>query len=172
MLHHEAALLTLVRPHRFEKYLWSISSDNYLIIGGRDRQQNEHVVKKHLRDGRLLLIDLVTSLSPTHHPVHTGDLYVHADVHGATSVIIKNPAGTPVPPRTLQEAGTMAVCYSSAWEAHITAGAWWVQSSQVSKTAPPGEYLQTGAFMVRGRKNYLTPSPLVLGFAFLFKVSG
>ena len=66
----------------------------------------------------------------------------------------------------------MAVCYSSAWEAHIAASAWWVESSQVSKTAPSGEYLQTGSFMVRGRKNYLTPSPLVLGFAFLFKVSG
>lgn len=91
-------------------------------------------------------------------------------MHGATSVIVKNPAGTPVPPRTLQEAGSMAVCYSSAWEAHITASAWWVQSGQVSKTAPSGEYLQTGSFMVRGRKNYLTPSPLVLGFAFLFKV--
>ena len=69
MLGHEAVLLMLVRPRRFEKYLWSISSDNYLIIGGRDRQQNEHVVKKHLRDGRLLLTDLVISLSPTHHPI-------------------------------------------------------------------------------------------------------
>lgn len=28
---------------------------------------------------------------------------------------------------------------------------------QVSKTAPTGEYLVTGSFMIRGRKNYLPP---------------
>lgn len=41
---------------------------------------------------------------------------------------------------------------------------------QVSKTAPTGEYLTAGSFMVRGRKNFLPPQPLVFGFAFLFKV--
>lgn len=41
---------------------------------------------------------------------------------------------------------------------------------QVSKTAPTGEYLTTGSFMVRGKKNYLPPSHLVMGFGFLFKV--
>ena len=63
------------RPHRFEKYLWCISSDNYLIIGGRDRQQNEHVVKKHLRDGRLLFTGHVISLSPPHYPPTTPPHY-------------------------------------------------------------------------------------------------
>ena len=85
-------------------------------------------------------------------------------------------AGGLVPPRTLNEAGTMAVCYSSAWEARIVTSAWWVHHHQVhththtqarkltyarnsetvspflkvSKTAPSGEYLTTGSFMVRG----------------------
>ncbi len=57
---------------RFEKFLWFISSENYLVIGGRDQQQNELVVKRHMRPG---------------------DLYVHADLHGASSCIIKNPSG-------------------------------------------------------------------------------
>lgn len=39
------------------------------------------------------------------------DVYVHADIHGASSIIIKNPTGLPVPPKTLNEAGTMAICY-------------------------------------------------------------
>ena len=47
-----------------------ISSENYLVIAGRDMQQNELIVKKYMR---------------------AGDLYVHADLHGASSVIIKNP---------------------------------------------------------------------------------
>ena len=37
---------------RFEKFLWFISSENFLVLGGRDQQQNELVVKRHLRDGK------------------------------------------------------------------------------------------------------------------------
>lgn len=32
-----------------------------------------------------------------------------------------------------------------------------VKPIQVSKTAPTGEYLTTGSFMIRGKKNYLPP---------------
>jgi len=41
-------------PHRFEKFFWFISSENYLVIGGRDQQQNELIVKKYLDEGRLV----------------------------------------------------------------------------------------------------------------------
>ncbi|NXY36445.1 NEMF factor, partial [Pomatorhinus ruficollis] len=99
-----------------------------------------------------------------------GDIYVHADLHGATSCVIKNPSGEPIPPRTLTEAGTMALCYSAAWDARVVTSAWWVSHSQVSKTAPTGEYLTTGSFMIRGKKNFLPPSYLMMGFSFLFKV--
>lgn len=30
----------------FEKFFWFISSENYLVIGGRDQQQNELIVKR------------------------------------------------------------------------------------------------------------------------------
>ncbi|XP_073683210.1 ribosome quality control complex subunit NEMF [Garra rufa] len=133
----------------FEKFLWFVSSENYLIIAGRDQQQNEMIVKRYLR---------------------AGDVYVHADLHGATSCVIKNPSGEAVPPRTLTEAGTMAVCYSAAWDAKVVTSAWWVHHHQVSKTAPTGEYLTTGSFMIRGKKNFLPPSYLIMGFGFLFKV--
>ncbi|XP_076234474.1 nuclear export mediator factor NEMF homolog Clbn [Calliopsis andreniformis] len=133
----------------FEKFYWFISSENYLVIGGRDQQQNEMIVKRYLK---------------------SGDIYVHADLTGASSVVIKNSSGSPVPPKTLAEAGTMAVAYSIAWEAKVVAGAWWVHHDQVSKTAPTGEYLTTGAFMIRGKKNYLPPSQLIMGLGFLFRL--
>lgn len=38
-------------PTRFEKFLWFISSENYLVIAGRDQQQNEMIVKRYLRAG-------------------------------------------------------------------------------------------------------------------------
>lgn len=48
---------------------------------------------------------------PTVRYMKPTDIYVHADIHGASSVVIKNPTGQPVPPKTLNEAGTMAICY-------------------------------------------------------------
>ena len=44
------------------------------------------------------------------------------------SVII---TGEPIPPRTLTEAGTMALCYSAAWDARVITSAWWVYHHQV-----------------------------------------
>ena len=62
----------------------------------------------------------------------SGDVYVHADLHGASSVIVKNkPEKQPIPPKTLQEAGAMAVCNSLAWDSKIVTSAWWVHHDQV-----------------------------------------
>ncbi|XP_021353469.1 nuclear export mediator factor Nemf-like isoform X2 [Mizuhopecten yessoensis] len=137
------------KTYWFEKFLWFITSENFLVIGGRDQQQNEMIVKRYLKPG---------------------DLYVHADLHGASSCVIKNSTGNPVPPKSLNEAGSMAICNSAAWDAKVVTSAWWVYHDQVSKTAPSGEYLTTGSFMVRGKKNYLPPSFLVYGFGFVFKL--
>lgn len=150
----EVAVKTSISKARkvywFEKFFWCISSENYLMIAGRDAQQNDLVVKRYMKPG---------------------DVYVHADLHGAASVIVKNnDPSQEVPPRTLEEAATMANCYSSAWDAKMVTKSWWVRPDQVSKTAPSGEYLSVGAFMIRGKKNYLPMTQLILGFGFLFKI--
>lgn len=59
---------------------------------------------------------------------------------------------------------------SIAWEAKVVTNAYWVLGEQVSKTAPTGEYLTTGSFMIRGKKNFLPPSHLILGLSFLFRL--
>ncbi|OQN99238.1 hypothetical protein B0A48_15087 [Cryoendolithus antarcticus] len=147
----------VLRPVRkqlwFEKFIYFISSDNYLVLAGKDAQQNEILYRRYLKKG---------------------DAYVHADLHGAASVIVKNNPATPdapIPPSTLSQAGSMAVCTSSAWDSKAAMSAWWVNWDQVSKTAPTGEYLATGGFMVRGKKNFLPPSQLLLGFAVIFCIS-
>lgn len=44
--------MTISAPvDRFEKFLWFISAENYLVIAGRDQQQNEMIVKRYLRAG-------------------------------------------------------------------------------------------------------------------------
>lgn len=147
--HTVSNIIKARKTYWFEKFFWFISSDNYLVIGGRDQQQNELLVKRYLR---------------------ATDLYVHAELAGASSIIIKNPGGGEVPPKTLAEAGQAAVAYSVAWEAKVLTRAWWVHAHQVSKSAPTGEYLTTGSFMIRGKKNYLLPEHQQFGFTFMFRL--
>ena len=153
-LTQEKDVLRPVRtPFWFEKFYYFISSDDYLVLAGKDAQQNELLYRRYLKKG---------------------DVYVHADLNGAPSVIIKNNPSTPdapIPPSTLSQAGTLAVSASSAWDSKAGMSAWWVNADQVSKTAPTGEYLTTGAFTIRGRKNFLPPAQLVLGFAVVFQIS-
>ncbi|KAI9333487.1 fibronectin-binding protein A N-terminus-domain-containing protein, partial [Pilaira anomala] len=147
-----ASINKIRKPFWFEKFLWFISTDGHLVIAGRDMQQNELLVKRYL------LKD---------------DAYVHADLHGAASVIVKNKPnanGQPIPPSTLYQAGIMSVCQSKAWDAKMVTSAYWVYPDQVSKSAPSGEYLTTGSFMIRGKKNFLPPVQLVYGFGYVFKL--
>ncbi|XP_042390963.1 nuclear export mediator factor NEMF-like isoform X1 [Zingiber officinale] len=145
-----AAISHMRKVHWFEKFNWFISSENYLVISGRDAQQNEMIVKRYMSKG---------------------DLYVHADLHGASSTVIKNhKPDNPIPPLTLNQAGCFTVCHSQAWDSKIVTSAWWVYPHQVSKTAPSGEYLTVGSFMIRGRKNFLPPHPLVMGFGIMFRL--
>ncbi|KAG0372123.1 hypothetical protein BGX24_000699 [Mortierella sp. AD032] len=138
------------KPYWFEKFMWFITSENYLVIAGRDAQQNEMIVKRYMKKD---------------------DIYVHADIHGAATVLIKNPSEKePVPPSSIYQAGIMSVCQSKAWDSKIVTSAYWVRADQVSKSAPTGEYLTTGSFMIRGKKNFLPPVQLVYGFGLLFKL--
>ena len=147
----------VMRPQRkaiwFEKFLYFISSEGYLVLGGKDAQQNEILYKRYLKKG---------------------DIYIHADLHGAASVIVKNKPGIsecPIPPSTLSQAGTLATATSSAWDSKAVMSAWWVDAVQVSKTASTGEFLPIGSFVIQGHKNFLPPAQLLLGFGIMFKIS-
>ncbi len=125
----------------FEKYRWFISSEGVLVIAGRDAKTNEEVVKKHLG---------------------TGDLYMHADIHGAPSVVIKS-EGKEIGDATLFEAAQFAVSMSKAWNAGFgNLSAYWVYPSQVSKMGESGEYVARGAWVVHGKRNYIHKVPLQL----------
>lgn len=103
----------------------------------------------------------------------SNDVYIHADIHGASSVVVKNRTQAethPIPPLSLSQAGTFAMARSAAWSSKIVTSAWWVYPSQVSKTPPAGQYLARGTFVIRGKKNFLPPVSLVMGFGMLFRV--
>ncbi len=121
----------------FESYHWFISSDENLVIGGRDAKTNDKIVKKYLTEG---------------------DRYAHADVQGAPSIIIKNKnifdKQIHITEKTLEEACIYAASFSKAWKQYAEASAYWVLPEQVSKTPQSGEFLPHGAFIIRGKRNY------------------
>ncbi|UKZ81116.1 hypothetical protein TrVFT333_008885 [Trichoderma virens FT-333] len=153
-LKQEKALLQPIRKQMwFEKFIWFISSDGYLVLGGKDPQQSEMLYRRYLRKG---------------------DVYCHADIRGAAHIVIKNNPNTPdapIPPATLSQAGSLSVCTSDAWDSKAGMGGWWVNADQVSKSTPTGDILPAGNFTIQGKKNYLPPTQLLLGLGFTFKIS-
>ncbi|MFO8133168.1 MAG: ribosome rescue protein RqcH [Thermoplasmatota archaeon] len=131
----------------FEAYRWCVSSQGNLVICGRDAASNEEVVKKHLE---------------------SDDRYVHADLHGAPSCVVKaqGPDGEKraIGEQTLEEACQLALSHSSAWKQYAGGRAYWVTPGQVSKTPESGEHLPTGAFVIRGKRHYVKcPVRLAVG---------
>jgi predicted ribosome quality control (RQC) complex YloA/Tae2 family protein len=124
----------------FERYKWFITTQGRLVIAGRDAHTNDNIVKKHLKDG---------------------DLYAHADVHGAPSVIVKD--GAKAADEELRQSCQFALVQSKAWIAALSEGsAFWVYPDQVSKTPNPGEFVPRGAFIIRGKRNYEYHLPMEL----------
>ena len=101
---------------------------------------------------------------------------MHADVHGAASLIIRNylandnSSQTAIPELTLQQAAVFALCHSVSWDNNVINKVYWVNASQISKTTPQGEYLPSGSFMIRGKKNFLSPYRLEMGLGLLFEI--
>ncbi|MFC7079768.1 ribosome rescue protein RqcH [Halorussus caseinilyticus] len=124
----------------YERFRWFRTSDGFLVIGGRNADQNEELVQKYL-DGN--------------------DLFFHAQAHGGPVTILKtsDPSepsrDVDVPDQSKREAAQFAVSYSSVWKDSRFAGdAYVVTPDQVSKTPESGEYLEKGGFAIRGDRNY------------------
>lgn len=153
----------------FEQHRWSMISGGHLLVGGRDAKGNDSIVKKHLSGG---------------------DMYLHADIHGAPSCSLRAsqgfalvdepygqlPPGVPsyklvdklgderINDEKLEEAATLALCWSRAWNgggAHGTVFA--VKPAQVSKSAQTGEYVGKGAFIVRGQRQWFKDMDVQMG---------
>ncbi|WP_137285237.1 ribosome rescue protein RqcH [Halorussus salinisoli] len=124
----------------YERFRWFRTSDDFLVIGGRNADQNEELVQKYL-DGN--------------------DLFFHAQAHGGPVTVLKtsDPSepsrDVDVPDGSKREAAQFAVSYSSVWKDSRFAGdAYMVTPDQVSKTPESGEYLEKGGFAIRGDRDY------------------
>ncbi len=117
----------------YEKLRWMFSSEDFLIVGGKDATTNELLVKKYMEKD---------------------DIFVHSDIHGAPCVIIKTEGKKP-DEETLDQAAGFGASYSKAWKERLgSMRVYWVYPDQVSKSAPSGEFLKKGAFAIKGKRNY------------------
>ncbi len=118
----------------YEKFNWMITSTGFLVLAGRDASQNIALIKKY---------------------AEPHDIVMHADIHGASTVVIKT-GGKEIDEQTLREAAVLAACYSKAWKSgYMAIDVFWVPRAQISFSAPSGEYLPKGSYMVYGKKNYI-----------------
>ena len=115
----------------YEKFHWFVSSDGFLVIGGRDAEQNELIFSKYFEDA---------------------DIFLHADIHGAPLTLVKN--GCNAPEKTLEEAAQFAGSYSSAWKEGLgVVDTYAVKKEQVSKHSH-GEYVPKGGFVIKGDRKW------------------
>jgi len=127
------------RREWYEKFRWFHSSEGFLAIGGRDKIQNEILIKRYMEPK---------------------DLIFHAEIAGAPFVVLKTEGKQPSE-NTLYEAAQFAASYSRAWKEGLgSINVYWVRPDQVSKSPPSGEYLSKGAFMIYGSRNYIRNVPL------------
>ncbi len=125
----------------YEKFRWMFTSSGKLVIGGRDAKTNELLVRKYLEKG---------------------DIYLHADITGAPSVILKGGGEE----GDIEEAAIFAASYSRGWKEGVSSlPVFWVPSHQVSLSPPSGEYRPRGGVIVRGERNWLkVPLRLYMDF--------
>lgn len=134
----------------FEEFNWFITSDGFLVVSGKTADQNETIVKRYM---------------------NKDDIYVHSNMPGSGSCVIKNDDKKEIPITTLEQAGHFVVCKTKAWNEGAGDRAWWVYPDQVSKTTESGEYVTKGSFIIRGKKNYISHCSLVMSLSIMFKNS-
>jgi predicted ribosome quality control (RQC) complex YloA/Tae2 family protein len=111
----------------FHKYKHFVSSDEFLIVAGRNAKQNDMLLTKYAEDN---------------------DWVFHADIPGAAFVIIRS-EGKEVPESTVKEGSEFSAANSKAWSRGLgEVDVFGVKRRQVSK---PGG-LAKGAWVVSGER--------------------
>lgn len=143
--HVEKKVIAEKNQSWYSRFHYFYTTEGFIVIGGKNADQNEEIVKRRTEDG---------------------DIVLHADIVGAPFTVVKS-EGKKVTEKSIREAAVIAACYSRAWKlGHGNVEVYWVIPSQLSKEAPAGEFIGKGAFMVRGKKNYLGKIALELTLGF------
>ena len=115
----------------YEGFRWFVSSDNFLVVGGKDARSNEHLIRKNMK---------------------VNELIFHTDITGSPFVLIKNPDNKTIPEKTIEEAAQFCASFSKAWKIGMSiADVYYISPDQIKKEGG----LPTGSFMIYGKRNWI-----------------
>jgi predicted ribosome quality control (RQC) complex YloA/Tae2 family protein len=123
----------------YEKFHWFFTSDNKLVIAGKDAKQNDILYSQYLEDN---------------------DLFFHADIQGAPATILKN--GLNASEEEKKETAQFAASYSSAWKTgYSSIDVYALKKEQVGKHAQGG-FVGKGGFTLTGEREWFRNTALGL----------
>lgn len=123
----------------FKDYRWFRTSEDFLVVLGKNAKQNEELIKKKTEEN---------------------DIVLHPELPKSPFIVIKSD-DKEITPLVIREAAEFGASFSSAWKrGYGAADVYWVRPEQVTKEAPSGEHIGKGSFMIKGEKNYLKKTEL------------
>jgi len=134
-IHEKIQFSKLESKQWYERYRWFVTSDGYLVIGGRDASSNSAIIRKYMTDN---------------------DIIFHAEIHGSPFFLVKNVNNQEKQDSGyVEEAAQATVSFSRAWKDGLSSGdAYWVFPNQVKKGATTGQFLPKGSFVIEGKRNF------------------
>jgi len=127
-----------------KKKWWSgyrsfVTTNGFRVVAGKNAKQNDELYAKQLGEP---------------------DLFFHADIQGAPTVILKN--GLNADKKDILDCAQWAACFSSAWKTGAAVvDVYAVEKSQVSKHSSGG-YIGRGAFAIEGERRWFRKTELKL----------
>ena len=134
-IHEKIQFSKLESKQWYERYRWFVTSDGYLVIGGRDASSNSAIIRKYMTEN---------------------DIIFHAEIHGSPFFLVKNVNNQENQDSSyVEEAAQATVSFSRAWKDGLSSGdAYWVFPNQVKKGAPTGQFLPKGSIVIEGKRNF------------------
>lgn len=126
----------------YHKYHWWYTKNNFLVVGGKSASDNEKLVKSYLNDE---------------------DLYFHSEDPGSGSFILFTDKSKP-DVTDIDETAEGVLALSNQWNLANSGKVFYVNGNQVSKSAPTGEYVGKGSFMIYGKKEFVNVHNFMLGY--------
>lgn len=127
----------------YEHFRWFYSEKNFLIIAGKNANQNEKIYKNIMKEN---------------------DLFMHAEIVGAPFTVIKN--GKTADENTLNAAAQFAGSYSRAWKfGSSSVDVYHVTQEQLTKKTS-GEYVKKGGIIILGERVWYKNISLCLCLGF------
>ena len=134
-IHEKIQFSKLESKQWYERYRWFVTSDGYLVIGGRDASSNSAIIRKYMTEN---------------------DIIFHAEIHGSPFFLVKNVNNQEKQNSSyVEETAQATISFSRAWKDGLSSGdAYWVFPNQVKKGAPTGQFLPKGSFVIEGKRNF------------------